>query len=499
MHKLGRYEILGELGRGAMGVVYEARDPVIDRVLAIKTVDPQLSGEALESFRERFFREARSAGRLNHPCIVTIYDAGEADGVSFIAMELLRGPTLREALAGRALPVARAVDVAMQVAYGLAFAHEHGIVHRDVKPANIVLVGKRRVKIADFGIARLSAGGAGTARDVAGSPKYMSPEQIGGGEIDGRSDVFALGAVLYEMLAGRPPFRGDSVNAVMYAVLETDPPPPSTLNRRVPADLDAIVMRMLAKRREDRYESARALYRDLRRWQKAHGERAGSRPSRERREEAPAASPQAGDDTIVLGAPNGGALPAWRRAAIGAGAVAVLVAAMGAWWIAGRESAGRAAPEVVAAQGASLPQPAPDAVPAAPMPATAALPPAAPEPQAAAKAAPKPAPRPAPKPVAPPPVAAPAPAPVAVAEPPRETARPAPLPAPAKATIQLAIAPWGQVFVDGKFHGTTPPMTALELPPGEHRVTIVHDTLPAYNVAVKVDAGETRRIAHRFD
>ncbi|MCU0803988.1 MAG: protein kinase [Burkholderiales bacterium] len=505
MQKLGRYEVLGELGRGAMGVVYKARDPVIDRVVAIKTIDPKLSGEALANFREGFFREARSAGRLNHPCIVTIYDAGEADNVAFIAMEVLGGPTLRETLDERSLSASRAVDIAMQVAYGLSFAHEHGVIHRDIKPANIVLVGNRRVKIADFGIAEIATAASTVVRQVAGSPKYMAPEQIKGGEIDGRSDVFSLGTVTYEMLTGRPPFGGDSLNAIMFAVLESEPPPPSAINRRVPPDLDAIVMRMLAKDPDARYASARMLYRDLRQWQKSRGQDPDAAAAKQR-ERAPAPKPTAGDDTVILPPPGARVqrMPAWRRAAIGAGAVIVLVAAMAAWWIAGRESAEHerdlaAASARVAAVSAS---PAAPATPPAPVRDPAPEPTAPPAPAASAPESPKPAPRivrPQPKPAPAAPLAVPAPAPAVDPEPAREAPPPAPPPPPAAGTVQLAIAPWGQVYINGTFRGMTPPMTALELPPGRHSVEIVYHTMPAFRTEVKVDAGATQRIAHRFE
>jgi serine/threonine-protein kinase len=501
MQKLGRYEILGELGRGAMGVVYEARDPVIDRVVAIKTIDPKLSGAALANFREGFFREARSAGRLNHPCIVTIYDAGEADGIAFIAMEVLGGRTLREALDERTLPVSRAADIAMQVAYGLSFAHDHGVIHRDIKPANIVLVGKRRVKIADFGIAEMATAASTVVREVAGSPKYMSPEQIKGGAIDGRTDVFSLGSVFYEMLTGRPPFRSDSVNAIMFAVLETDPPPPSTINRRVPRDLDAIVMRMLAKTPDDRYASARALYRDLRRWQKSHGEDPEARAAKRPEQQPAAAKRSVGDDTVIIppeGIPPDQRMPAWRRAAIGAGAIAILVSAMGAWWLAGRESAEQAI-EANAAAARMVPSaaaPPPPVVLAPPVREIAADVPIAPE-STPAKPAPKAA-RTAPKPAPPIAVTLPAPAPVVEPEPARDVA-PAPPPPPPAGTLQLAIAPWGEVFVNGKSRGVTPPMTTLQLPPGRHRVEIVYHTMPAYRTEVNVDAGGTQRISHRFE
>ena len=194
-NRLGRYEILGELGRGAMGVVYRARDPIIDRVVALKTINLALTGAALASFEARFFQEARSAGRLNHPNIVTIYDAGKADGRRVHRDGVPRGDRrLREILDEQPpLSIPRILETVAQVARGLAYAHENGVVHRDIKPANIIVLRNRRPKITDFGIARLGeADGVGSER--AGSPKYMSPEQIRGDvTLDGRSDVFSLG------------------------------------------------------------------------------------------------------------------------------------------------------------------------------------------------------------------------------------------------------------------------------------------------------------------
>ncbi len=265
-NRLGRYEILGELGRGAMGVVYRARDPIIDRVVALKTINLALTGAALASFEERFFQEARSAGRLNHPNIVTIYDAGKADGVAYIAMEFLEGTSLREILDEHPpLSIPRILETVAQVARGLAYAHENGVVHRDIKPANVIVLRNRRPKITDFGIARLGeADGVGSER--AGSPKYMSPEQIRGDvTLDGRSDVFSLGTVLYEMLTGKAPFAGETVTDIMQSVLEYTPPVPSVVDGHVPPELDGVVMRMLAKRPDDRYPSARSLFRELRR------------------------------------------------------------------------------------------------------------------------------------------------------------------------------------------------------------------------------------------
>jgi len=335
-NRLGRYEILGELGRGAMGVVYRARDPIIDRVVALKTINLALTGAALASFEARFFQEARSAGRLNHPNIVTIYDAGKADGVAYIAMEFLEGTSLREVLDEQPpLSIARILETVAQVARGLAYAHENGVVHRDIKPANIIVLRNRRPKITDFGIARLGeADGVGSER--AGSPKYMSPEQIRGDvTLDGRSDVFSLGTVLYEMLTGKPPFAGPTVTEIMPAALEHTPPVPSVVDAHVPPELDGVVMRMLAQRPDDRYPSARSLFRELRRVDENFSARAEHVPAGEARVEpdilVPAATKTpagAGDKTLVIGTgPKRRAT--WRRvAAVGAIAAAIAVIAM---------------------------------------------------------------------------------------------------------------------------------------------------------------------------
>ena len=191
------------------------------------------AGSETDAWRQRFYREAKSAGRLNHPNIVTIYDVGESEDVAYIAMEFLGGQSLREILdSGTVLPPARIAEIAAQVADGLAFAHQNGVVHRDIKPANIMVLDSGAVKITDFGIARLSSGTRTVAGTIFGSPKYISPERLQGFEVDGRSDIFSLGAVLYEMLTDFPPFFGGDLGAIMHQVLEVMPAPPSSRNRR---------------------------------------------------------------------------------------------------------------------------------------------------------------------------------------------------------------------------------------------------------------------------
>jgi serine/threonine-protein kinase len=263
---LGRYEITGTLGRGAMGIVYQAHDPLIERTVAIKTVAcAGLTSDETAEFEQRFFREAKSAGRLNHPNIVTIHDVGRSDDLAFIAMEFLAGRSLRDILdSGVVLPLERVAEIAAAIADGLAFAHANGVVHRDIKPANIMVLDSGIVKIADFGIALLPSGSLTMVGTSLGSPKYMSPEQVLGQKADGRSDIFSLGAVLYEMLTGRAPFAGDDLNAILYQVLNGAPSLPSRCNPRLPQAFDRIVARAMEKDPDKRYQHAAEVAADLR-------------------------------------------------------------------------------------------------------------------------------------------------------------------------------------------------------------------------------------------
>lgn len=264
--QLGRYEVIRELGQGAMGIVYQAKDPLIDRVVAIKTINLGLAMEGKDEYEGRFYQEAKAAGRLNHPNIVTIYDVGKSGDIAYIAMEYLQGRELRDIMNDVGLlPVSNVLDIVAQVASGLAYAHEHDIIHRDVKPSNIMVIRDGHVKITDFGIARMASSAVRTQTGmVLGSPKYMSPEQVMGREIDQRSDIFSLGVMLYEMLTGQAPFNGDNVNAIMYQTLNAVPAAPSTQNDAVPEMLNFIVAKALAKGIDDRYQNAKDFADDLR-------------------------------------------------------------------------------------------------------------------------------------------------------------------------------------------------------------------------------------------
>ena len=262
--RLGRYQILAELGQGAMGVVYEARDPTLERHVALKTVRLPSNMQNSNEFRARFHAEAKSAGQLSHPNIVTIYDFGEADDTAFIAMELLRGETLRELLDRQRFSVRRAVRYAIQIADGLSAAHALGVIHRDIKPANVVRLESGILKITDFGIAQLPASNLTQAGTLLGTPRYMSPELIRGVRVDPRSDIFSLGVVLYEMLTSQVPFDGDSLSAIMYKVVNEAAIDPRDLNEHVSGGLAAVLSRCLAKHPAERFDSTLELSRHLR-------------------------------------------------------------------------------------------------------------------------------------------------------------------------------------------------------------------------------------------
>ena len=261
--KIGRYEVLDEIGHGAMGTVWRARDPLIERTVAIKTVAIAKLRQDDADAEARFLREAQSAGRLSHPNIVTIFDVGETDELAYIAMEYLPGATLRDVMNNGPMPLDLALDTTLQMAEALAFAHEHGVIHRDVKPANVVVTGRNgRIKLTDFGIAHLTNSGHTLAGQMLGSPRYMSPEQAMGREVDGRSDIFSLGAVLHEMLTGEYAFNSDSLPSIVYRVINEAPIPASALRPHLPAGLMGLLTRMLHKDPGARPD-ARTLVNDL--------------------------------------------------------------------------------------------------------------------------------------------------------------------------------------------------------------------------------------------
>jgi eukaryotic-like serine/threonine-protein kinase len=273
---LGRYVVEKELGKGAMGVVYLGRDPTIGRVVAIKTMSlsAEFDAEEIADVKARFFREAETAGKLAHPHIVTIYDAGEAGDLAWIAIELLRGHDLtRHVNPGTLLPVTTVVELVAQAADALDYAHQQGVIHRDIKPANLVYERTRRtLKVTDFGIARITDSSRTRTGLVLGTPSYMSPEQLRGKPLDGRSDLFSLGVTLYQLLTGQLPFRADSMAALVERISSDTPMPPSDLRPELPAELDPIVERALHKDAGKRFQRADDLARALRALHSEEGE-----------------------------------------------------------------------------------------------------------------------------------------------------------------------------------------------------------------------------------
>jgi predicted Ser/Thr protein kinase len=261
--KIGRYEIIDRVGRGGMGAVYRGRDTVLDREVAIKVMSSDFAAD--ESSRPRFYREARAAAKLQHRNIVTIFEFGEEDETPFIVMEFLRGEDLSKRVRhDPPLTLEQKIDIIAELCTGLHFAHEQGVIHRDVKPANIWLVPDGSVKLLDFGIAKFSSSTMTRQGSVFGSISYMSPEQVNGGEVDGRADIFSAGVVLYELLSGRKPFTGDSPTAVLARIMDDQPASLADLPSDLPRPLMASVIKALEKNRERRYRHAADMGADLR-------------------------------------------------------------------------------------------------------------------------------------------------------------------------------------------------------------------------------------------
>ena len=264
--KAGRYQIVGELGRGSMGIVYQGFDPVIGRTVAIKTMLPEgLSPQEFQEYKARFQREATAAGILTHPNIITVYDFGEDDGILYLAMEFLEGKSLEKVVQEQTvLPIETILPIYDQVCSALDHAHRNKIVHRDVKPANIMILHNGLVKVTDFGIAKMMAMGMTQAGQILGTPNYMSPEQVKGRQIDGRSDIFSLGVILYELVTGEKPFGGQNITTVIYKIINENPIPPRELDASIHAGLSYVISKALAKSVDERYQTCRELAEDLR-------------------------------------------------------------------------------------------------------------------------------------------------------------------------------------------------------------------------------------------
>jgi serine/threonine-protein kinase len=274
---LGRYKIIKEVGRGAMGTVYQGYDPKIDRIVALKTIRKDRLAESrdAEDLVTRFQKEVRAAGKLVHPNIVIVYDTGEDEETAYVAMEYIEGDTLENLIQkGIRFPMDKVIDIMDQICDGLEYTHRQGIVHRDLKPSNIMLVNGERLKITDFGISK-AVGAVSSpitqAGILLGTPSYMSPEQIAGKEIDGRSDLFSLGIILYQLLTGEAAFAGDTIPKLLYNIVNKDPTPPSQIDSSIPSLCDEVIAKALAKDPDKRYQTARHFIEDLRRAYRGEG------------------------------------------------------------------------------------------------------------------------------------------------------------------------------------------------------------------------------------
>lgn len=484
--RIGRFVYEKEIGQGSVGIVYQFRDPLIGRKVAIKILNPQLPANQRQLFEKHFIQEARAAGRLNHPNIVTVYDADKTGDLLFIVMEYLEGKELREMLSeGHEFNYKQIADMVARVANALDYAHENGVIHRDIKPANIFISGTTTPKVLDFGIASASRQITDvdatlghdqlSERRLLGTPNYMSPEQTRSETVDARTDIFSLGVVLYQLLCGQLPFKGKDVHALLKAIANDPAVPPQEIKADVPLRLARIAAKALAKKPADRYQRASDMARDLNRFlEKERTERILAKiqnPDQNKMDPADQTSAFKLDSAAQKNRLE------TRKLAFAAGIVLTLTLI---FWISNKiftsePKAPVLPPEPLAA---SVVQVQPEdskraATPVIPKEEAKPLKPilAQSNPAPAVKAASKPKPL--------------------VASPPSEA------PVIKYGALAIAVSPWGEVFVDGNSKGVSPPLTKLKLPTGKHKIEIKNED-DSYAINVEVNTEKEIKIAHRF-
>jgi len=474
----GRYEILGPLGRGGMGMVYKAHDRRLDEVVAIKVLRPDFGGDP--TMAARFRSEIKLARKVRHRNVCAIHDYGEDRGLLYISMEYVEGVDLKQVLKqSGALPPERGYEVAIQIAEGLQAVHDSGIVHRDLKTPNIMSDGAGMARLMDFGVAkRVGEGAATVTGQIIGTPEYMSPEQAQGHKVDTRSDIYALGIVLYEIFTGQVPFRGETPISTILKHLNDPPPLQGPQASGIPGSLKPVLRRCLAKDPADRYATAREVGDAL---------REARHPSRRQQPIA----------TEILLAPTlPRAIPPRRRRALSPWLLAIPLVAAGASALLLRNPA---APTPMATLPPAAPRPT-ASVPAVPVDSgpEISVTPAAPTPIVRPSPAgpTRPSVRPSRAPAA---IPAP-PSTLAAAPPPTLAAAPPPTTAAAPAgpgLLQVVVKPWGEVQVDGRSVGTTP-LDRLSLPSGTHAVTVRHPLYEPWEGRVTIRAGQTERVVVDF-
>jgi serine/threonine protein kinase len=480
--RIGRFVYEREIGQGSVGIVYLFRDPLIGRKVAIKVLNPQLQATQRQLFEKHFIQEARAAGRLNHPNIVTVYDADKTGDLLFIVMEYLEGQELREMLsAGHQFSYKQIADMVGRIANALDYAHENGVIHRDIKPANIFISGHSTPKVLDFGIASASRQLTDldatlgqdqlSERRLLGTPNYMSPEQTRSEELDARTDIFSLGVVLYQLLCGQLPFKGNDVHSLLHAIAHSPAIPPQEIKADVPLRLARIAAKALAKKPVDRYQRASDMARDLNRFLEKE---------RTERIIAKIQNPEqiAADSAIKTEYTPPIPLLAKRNVVLTLGMALALIMVIWLMFIlSGPKSASELNQQKEMADSAAVALPEIKQIP------TAAS--VAPVEQAPAMVAPIEEEKP----------------PVVAKH--AKKAKPVPLPAktePAVAktgSVSIAVSPWGEVFVDGQSKGVAPPLSKLSLPVGKHKIEIKNGD-DSYAVNIDVNTEKDVKVGHRF-